>query len=219
MATELLEAVRKGDAAKVRSLLEQDPSLAGARDEQGVSAALLAHYHGRGDLARLLEDRQRDQLDVFEAAAANDAAQLEALLDRDRSLANAFAADGFQPLGLAAFFGGKEAVSILLEHGADPNTFSRNEMHVAPLHSAVADEGQQETAELLIRAGADVNARQRHDWTPLHGAAHAGSVVLVRMMLERGADPKLRNREGKTALDIARERGHEQVARILEERS
>jgi uncharacterized protein len=219
VADDLLEAVKRGDTATVRSMVERDPTVAAARDANGISAVLLAHYHGHRDLARMLEDRRRGDLDVFEAAAANDATRLRVLLDRDPSLANAFSGDGFQPLGLAAFFGGKDAVEILIERGANVNTASRNEMKVTPLHSAVADEGQRETAELLIRAGADVNARQRHDWTPLHGAAHAGSLALVRLMLDRGADPNIKNRDRKTALDIARERGHEQVAELLEERA
>jgi ankyrin repeat protein len=218
MAKELLEAVKRGDAETVRSMVESDPAVAAARDANGVSAILLAHYHGHRDLARMLEDRRRSDLDVFEAAAANDAQRLRVLLSRDPSLANAFSGDGFQPLGLAAFFGGTDAVGVLIERGANVNTPSRNEMKVTPLHSAVADEGRRETAELLIRAGADVNARQRHDWTPLHGAADGGSLALVRLMLDRGADPNIKNRDGKTALDIARERGHEQVAKLLEER-
>jgi ankyrin repeat protein len=63
-----------------------------------------------------------------------------------------------------------------------------------------------------------VNAKQRHGWTPLHGAAHSGDRELVELLLARGADPDAKHQEGKTALDLARESGHAEVVAILERR-
>ena len=60
-------------------------------------------------------------LDVFEAAAFGRAERLRELLDEDPSRANAFADDGFHPLGLACFFGHLEAARLLLDRGADVN--------------------------------------------------------------------------------------------------
>jgi ankyrin repeat protein len=41
---------------------------------------------------------------------------------------------------------------------------------------------------------------------PLHEAAHAGALEVVKVLLEAGADPARRGAEGKTALDLARAR-------------
>jgi ankyrin repeat protein len=41
---------------------------------------------------------------------------------------------------------------------------------------------------------------------PLHEAARAGALEVVKLLLDAGADPGRRNAEGKTALDLARER-------------
>lgn len=92
-------------------------------------------------------------------------------------------------------------------------------MQVTALHSAVANGGDSRIAKALIAAGADVNAKQRHGWTPLHGAAHSGDRELVELLLVHGADPDVKHQEGKTALDLAREGRHIEIMRLLEQRS
>jgi len=102
-----------------------------------MSELLQAIY--RGDNARAEELlAAQPELDVFEAAAAGRTERLRELLDRDPSLANAWAEDGFQPLGLASFFGHADAAQLLLERGAKVSSASRNDMRVMPLHSAAA---------------------------------------------------------------------------------
>src|SRR5205814_383132 len=103
MDQELIEAIKAGDVAKVRGLVEADPELASARGEFGVSAILLAAYYGRTDVVDLLLERG-PELDVFEAAAVGRASRLEEILDERPELVNAYAEDGFTPLGFAAFF-------------------------------------------------------------------------------------------------------------------
>ncbi|MBL8114209.1 MAG: ankyrin repeat domain-containing protein, partial [Acidobacteria bacterium] len=109
-----LKAVTSGDLEEVRRRLAESPALAGACNEAGTPATLLALYHQKNDLAALLV-AAKSSLSVFEAAAFGRTASLATLLDADPALADAFAGDGFNPLGLAAFFGHEEAVALLLE--------------------------------------------------------------------------------------------------------
>jgi uncharacterized protein len=130
------------------------------------------------------------ELDVFEAAAVGQTERLRELLDEDASLANAWAEDGFQPLGLASFLGHTESVLLLLERGAEVNSASRNDMKVMPLHSAAATgdpEARYEIAKLLLDHGADPNARQQHDFTPLMAADQSGDERLAQLLEEHGA--------------------------------
>ena len=153
--SELLQAVYRGDQARVDELLSGDP-----------------------------------ELDVFEASAVGRVDQLQELLDGDPSLANAWAEDGFQPLGLASFFGHVEAARLLVERGADVNSASRNDMKVAPLHSAAAEkdpETRYELATVLLEHGADPNARQQNDFTPLMAADQQGDARLRELLVEHGA--------------------------------
>jgi ankyrin repeat protein len=131
------------------------------------------------------------ELDVFEAAAVGKTERLRELLDQDPALANAWASDGFQPLGLASFFGQTAAVRLLLERGAEANSASRNEMQVMPLLSAAATddpETRYEIAKLLLEHGADPNARQQDVFTPLMEADQNGDARLRELLIQHGAE-------------------------------
>ena len=216
MAAQFLEAVKKGDRATVDRMLDADPSLASAKDESGTSAVLLAHYYGKPDVAAALLSRT-PALDVFEAATAGDAKRVAALVDADRSLANAVARDGYSPLGLASFFKRRDVVKVLLERGAKPSVPSRDQ-GFTPLHSAVAtDAGDaiHEIVRLLLDAGADPNANSREGGTPLHSAAFTGDLEIAELLLAYGADPNATDPKSQTPLDIARDRRNVEVAALL----
>ena len=154
--SELLQAIYRGDQARVEELLGADP-----------------------------------ELDVFEAAAVGRAERLGDLLDEDPSLANAWAEDGFQPLGLASFFGHMDAARLLVERGAEVNSASRNAFRVMPLHSAAATgdpDVRYELAKLLLEHGADPNARQQDDFTPLLAADQHEDERLRLLLVEHGAN-------------------------------
>jgi ankyrin repeat protein len=154
-----------------------------------MSELLLAIY--RGDQARADELLAGDpELDVFEAAAVGQVDRLRELLDADRSLANAWAGDGFQPLGLASFFGHLDAARLLVERGAEVNSASRNDFKVMPLHSAAATgdpEVRYELAKLLLEHGAEPNARQQDEFTPLMAADQQGDERLRSLLVDYGA--------------------------------
>jgi ankyrin repeat protein len=206
------DAIQNGNRASAEELLASDPSLLMARS-QGLSPVLAAAYYQEPEIAAWLVEMGAP-LDIFEACAAGAAARVEQLLDQDPGLLNAFAADGFQPLGLASFFGHSNLVKLLLERGAEPSTPSRNGMGVTPLHSAAAGR-HLEIARLLVDAGADVNARSGEGFTPLHSAAQNGQAELVRLLLNYGADPHAAADGGKTPADLARDKGHETITSML----
>jgi ankyrin repeat protein len=210
-------AVKSGDGKRLAELLTEDPTLAIARDENGVSLRLQACYHRRADMLAMLRDAG-PPLDIFEAAALPDAeVRGEELLRDDPDLARAWSSDGFTPLHLASFFGRAKMAAILLDRGAEPNAVSLNPMAVQPLHSGAA---AHDTAiiRMLLDHGADVNARQAGGWTALHAAAMFGDAPLAELLLSSGAMADLPNDQGKTALDLAVEKGHTQVAELLQQR-
>jgi ankyrin repeat protein len=130
------------------------------------------------------------ELNVFEAAALDRTDRLRELLEAEPGLANAYGDDGFQPLGLACFFGHVEAACVLLERAADPNTLSRNE-HVKTnaLHAAAASENK----------GPEV----RYE--------------LCKLLLEHGADPSIPQGDSEfRAIDAARMDGDEDLERLLD---
>lgn len=213
----LFEAVQANDAQRVELLVHNDPDLSRARNEDGLSVVLLARYMRKMDALASLLSAPGD-LDIFEAAAVGDRARLRALLDDDPDLANAFAPDGFFPLGLAAFFNHPEIVRLLLERGADVTLVARNAMQIQALHAAVADKPEADAlvlATMLLEHDAPVNAAQHGGYTALHAAAQSGYVALAALLLSRGADPNTRTDDGQTPSQIAAANGHASLAARL----
>ena len=208
----LLDAVQNGKSDDVAKLLDGDPSLVDA-ERGGVSAVRLAVYNQRPEVAAMLVERGA-RLDVFDASATGATERLRALLAEDPARANAFAPDGFTPLGFASFFAHPATARLLLENGADPNQAARNGTRVSPLHSAIAG-GNIEIVRDLLARGADVQGGQEGGFTPLHSAAGEGSEEMVRLLLEHGANGARQSDAGKTPAELARERGHARIAELL----
>ena len=202
---ELFAAIQAKDVARMRALLEEESSLATARDGEGVSALLRARYTLSRDVVEAIRSRVSES-DAFEAAAFGDVDRLAEIIDARPAVVDERSGDGFTPLHLAAYFGKDDSVRLLLDHGADPNAVGTGWMTGTALHSAVSARHPNVVATLLDR-GADPNARQAGGWTPLHGAAHNGDLETTELLLAHGADATAADDEGRTAEDHANERG------------
>jgi len=83
-----------------------------------------------------------------------------------------------------------------------------------PLHEA-ASGGHMGTVGDMLKAGADVNARDEQGRTPLHLAAEHGHEGTSQVLLQGGADPTIVDTQGKTAIDYALRNGKTAVVDIL----
>ncbi len=111
--TDLHDAVRRGDTARVQQLLEKDAALANsvsATDPRGTYPLHVAAEFNQAAAARLL---LRYGADMSLRDAENDAIAL----------------------GWAAFFGRPDVVRVLLDAGAEPS--QRNKHGLTPLGCAV----------------------------------------------------------------------------------
>jgi uncharacterized protein len=211
--SELTEAIKRGDRARVEALLAEDPSAAG-RTENDITPILLAIYHGKTDIARLLAELGAP-VSFGEAVALGDEQRVRQMLAADPSLLRSRTSDGFYAAALAIFFHHGALARWLIEQGADVNAAADNAMKVAPVHAAAAA-CDRETMALLLERGADPNARQQADYTPLHGAASRGDVEMAKLLLAHGADRNAKGSDGQSIADVARGHGQPAFAEWLE---
>ncbi|XP_041460204.1 poly [ADP-ribose] polymerase tankyrase-2-like [Lytechinus variegatus] len=150
-----------------------------ARDQCGFTPLHIAARYNRADMA-------------------NELITLGAHIDASDSL-------GCAPLHHALQKGHYNCSEVLLQHGAEANTFYKTigyEIHALPgIYS--------DCLELLLSYGADPDARDTQGFVPLHHATRARNKLYVYILLKNGADPDVLTLttapelQGKTPLQLA----------------
>lgn len=110
---------------------------------------------------------------------------------------------GYSAVSNAARRNECEWLKSVLAHGGDPNLRSRPDSRFTgnylptPIYDAIRARNVK-TARLLIKAGADLNARDSAGWTPLMSAAVLNSFDVMYVLLEAGADFRAKDPMGYT---------------------
>jgi uncharacterized protein len=229
--TPLLFAVRDGNAAMMRLLLDRGADL-GKSSGNHTSPLLIALLNGQVGMATELLDRGADPnaADDYHRAALFAAIDLR---NFNHEKYTDLPTDGRDPLPL---------IKLLLEKGGDPNLRT----NTVPVHGLMqfdaswvnfdgqtpfvraALSGDIEVMRLLLASGADPNIATTQGTTALMAAAginwipgqtyshsEADYVAAVKLCLERGADVNESNSLGFTAMHGAANRGWESVIQIL----
>jgi ankyrin repeat protein len=219
----LLDAVRKGDRAAVRQLLQQRADV-DAPQADGSTALMLAADRDDVEIANLLI-RARASVNVaneygataLSVASARGNTALVTLLLESHADPNARLASGETPLMSAADKGHADVVRALLQHGADVNAKEARGGQTALMWAAANRHA--DIVQLLIERGADVGARSNGDFTPLLFAAQQGEVESGRALLQAGARVNdSRKSDLLTPLMVAAASGHQPFAVLLMER-
>ncbi len=176
---------------------------------------------------------------LIEAIAAGDLEQLRVVLASDQSLARMRDANGVSPIMHALYRHREDMLDLLLPAAPELDIFEATSIgHIkrvvqllrldpglatnwsgdgfTALHFACFF-SREEIALLLLQHGASVTAAARNPTkvTPLHSAAAAQDLSLVRALLEHGALPDARQQQGFTALHAAAQQGNQALAELL----
>lgn len=157
---DVFEAAATDRVERLRELLEDDPSLAGAWAPDGFTPLHLAAFFRRPAAARLLVERGAP----VDVVARNEQIPVT-------------------PLQSAVTAGQGETAALLLERGADPNF--RHGGGFTPLHTA-ARNGDESAVELLLASGADPALADDDGRTPADFAREGGHEPLAER-LERAS--------------------------------
>jgi ankyrin repeat protein len=242
----LVEAVKQGDRAAVRSLLAESVDV---NAPQGDGATALAWAAHRNDLeaAELLIRAGADAniandygVTPLSLACTNGNAAMVAKLIEARANPNAAQLSGETELMTCARSGSVDAVkSLLARGGVDVNATEKNRGQTALMWAVAAKHA--EVARVLIEHGADVHARSRvldpitskrieyygkdvhypgakGGFTPLLFAARVGDLESARVLLEAGVNVNDASADDGSALVVASASGHEALAIFLLEK-
>lgn len=211
-------AARDGKTEICKYLLEELNLSVDSKDDDGETPLIHAARMGHLDTAKYLLEHGADptatsnQLGTtaLHHAAGTGCVELIHLL-LSKGLPVDTPSDAGSPLIWAAGNDRLEAVKALLDHGANPN--AETDDNVTALLSAVAA-GSLDCVELLVKRGADVNVTAGGA-TPLHIAADNGNEKLITCLLEAGADANARDDEDTTPILVAASKGNRIAVEIL----
>jgi len=219
LASDIHQAAKEGDLAKVKALLEKNVGLAEAKNEKGETPLHSAASGGQLAVMKFLVSKGVDiNLKENNGATALHFAcyyghrdAVEWLIDHDADKDSRYE-DGSTPIFWAVHGGHKNIVELLIARGADIN--SKDDNSFTPLRIAVFRTNQ-EVIALLIDEGADVDDRNESGATPLHEACIAGNKDVVELLIGKGAEVGMEDDMGNTPLHLASNYGHKEVVELL----
>ncbi len=234
--TALMFAAQQGDLESAKILLAAGSQVDELMPKTGLTPLLIASASGFEEVATLLLERGASTatLDSKGNTALHLAVRNQNALGVVKSLlkhgANPNARlnhpkgklltptelnlQGATPLLLAADIDNYDAITALLDAGADPKIPTEQKVTAlmmatgagaAPSEERPAEVMAQalKTVKLLVDLGLDVNAIGHFGWTPLHLAAYHGENDVIKYLVEKGAKLNVMDGFGQTPLSIS----------------
>ena len=128
-------------------------------------------------------------------------------------------ADGTDQSGCTALhwagWGGHAEIGNQM-YDEDANSHDSDDDEPAEGEDELTSRPHEAVVEMLVREGADINARNLQGCTPLHWVAGAGSAPMIRCFLGYGATVDEEDSTGRTPIDRARETKDAEILELLD---
>lgn len=151
--------------------------------------------------------------ELLAAIEGGDRAQVERLVAEGVPL-DAADSTGWTPLTYAALQGTPGVVALLLKAGAGVEQRTNGVYESTALMAAAAADAR-ETAEVLIAAGADVDAVDAYGDSALNWAAYYGHAAFAELLLGHGADAHQPSEHGVNTMAVALKEWRPGVVEVL----
>jgi ankyrin repeat protein len=191
----LIEAAKSQDTAMIRALLAKKPDV-NARGTDGSTALLWLAHRNDAEAAELVLNAGADpnlaneyKMTPLSQACLNGNPAFVRLLLKNGAKPNTPIGTGETPLMTCAKSGSADAVKLLVEFGADVNGKEASQNQTALMWAAA--EKHSDVVKALIAAHADLKAKTKQGFTPIHFAARVGDLESVKALLTAGVDVNL----------------------------
>ena len=212
LGNQIHEYAQKGDLKAVQILIEQNPELVNAKDEDGRTPL---HWACRGvhlDVVKFLVENGADvnaednnqTTPLHSLAYRGHTEGIKVLLDKGADV-NVQDYSKHTPLHYAAISDSYEAAALLLSKGASLEV--KNDYGRTPLLLCARERGGPKTTKVLLEAGANVNAKDKYDDTPLGLAAWRGKKEVIDHLLDAGAEVPAEGDQAEFLFSEAAEHG------------
>ncbi len=223
-AQEIFDAVKANDLAKVKALVEKDTSLVNLKDAAGNTPLHQAAITGSVPTVEYLLSKgaEIDSVNTrlntpLHEALRSEKNETAVFLIKNNCDLNRQNVTGYTPLHYAARYNCLPALELLISKGANLET-KDNGRKQTPLAFLSMMTNNVEAARKLIESGADMNARDRDNLTPLAHAIHSGANELIDLFLNKKADIDTSNGLGKTMLAMTARLGSPRLFRYIMEK-
>jgi ankyrin repeat protein len=217
--TELIDAVKRQDAAAVRTLVARHVDV-NAPEADGFTALHWAVQRDNVQLVDLLlksgasatATTRYNVTPLYLAANNGNAAIIGRLLDAGAD-ANGTAFEGQTMLMTAALAGRADAVRLLLTHGAKVDVVEPFKGQTALMWAAA--EGNTAVVNVLLEAGARLDAKSGAGFTPFLFAVRNAHIDTAVTLLKHGANVNELAPDGSSALSMATVNAYYELASVL----
>ena len=194
---DIFTAARAGLLDAVRRMLKETPNLINARDHRDYTPLQCASLiYGACEEAEAVMDyllARGAEIDILTASHFGMLGVVQDLLEDNPSCATATDADGLTALHWAVRprRGSKNSfvriTELLIQHGADVNAQGEAHGSWTPMHTLAEWSGYLDQANLMLKAGAKINAETDLGWTPLDFALDRGRREMAEYLRSKGA--------------------------------
>lgn len=210
---EIFNAVKTNDLAKVQVLIGNDPGLISVKDELGNTPLHISAIVGSAPIADFLLvngadiNAQNNQLltPLHEAIYNKQEAVAILLIEKGADI-NRQELAGNTPLHQTAYSNNATIAGLLISKGAGLEIRNRN--NYTPLGALTRSTHNYEVAEVLVKGGADVNARWTNGATPLNDAASYSDGRVIDLLMDHLADFDTTGENLRFTLNSAVSRGY-----------
>ena len=194
---DIFTAARAGLLDAVRRMLKETPNLIDARDHRDYTPLQCASLiYGACEEAEAVMDyllAKGAEIDILTASHFGMLGVVQDLLEDNPTCATAVDAEGLTPLhwamrprrGSKASF--VRITELLIQHGADVNAQGEAYGNWTPMHTLAEWSGYLDQANLMLKAGAKINAETDLGWMPLDFAVDRGRKEMIEYLRGKGA--------------------------------